>query len=206
MESSSVRPLLEAATSGTKAALDELFPLVYEELRNVAHRRLRAERVGHTLNTTALVHEAYVKLVGLERIEYRNRAHFFAIAARAMRQILVNYAMARRTKKRGGGLTAVSLDNAVEVAHANSDDLLALEDTLKRLEMLDHRQSQVVECKFFGGMSNEETAAALGISAATVKRDVPQLVVGGVPGENGALKGGAHHLRPRKNSTAYKTS
>jgi RNA polymerase sigma factor (TIGR02999 family) len=165
------RPLLEAATTGTKAALDELFPLVYEELRTVAHRRLRAERAGHTLNTTALVHEAYVKLVGLERIEYRNRAHFFAIAARAMRQILVNYAIGRRTKKRGGGFTAVSLDDAVEIAHANSDDLLALEDTLKRLETLDHRQSQVVECKFFGGMSNDETAAALGISPATVKRE-----------------------------------
>jgi RNA polymerase sigma factor (TIGR02999 family) len=171
MESSSVRPLLEAATTGTKAALDELFPLVYEELRTVAHRRLRAERAGHTLNTTALVHEAYVKLVGLERIEYRNRAHFFAIAARAMRQILVNYAIGRRTKKRGGGFTAVSLDDAVEIAHANSDDLLALEDTLKRLETLDHRQSQVVVCKFFGGLSNDETAAALGISPATVKRE-----------------------------------
>lgn len=171
MASSGVRPLLQASATGTKAALDELFPLVYEELRNVAHRRLRAERAGHTLNTTALVHEAYVKLVGLERIEYRNRAHFFAIAARAMRQILVTYAIARRTRKRGGEFTVVSLDDAVAVAHASSDDLLALEDTLKRLETLDHRQSQVVECKFFGGMSNEETAAALGISAATVKRE-----------------------------------
>jgi RNA polymerase sigma factor (TIGR02999 family) len=171
MESSSFRPLLEASTTGAKDALDELFPLVYEELRKVAHRRLRAERAGHTLNTTALVHEAYVKLVGLERIEYRNRAHFFAIAARAMRQILVSYAIRRRTQKRGGEFTPVSLDNAVEIAHESSGELLVLEDTLKRLEKVDRRQSQVVECKFFGGMSNEETAAALGISPATVKRE-----------------------------------
>ncbi len=171
MDSSTFRPLLDTSAGGTKAALDEIFAAVYDELRKVAHRQLQAERAGHTLSTTALVHEAYVKLVGLDRIEYRNRAHFFAIAARAMRQILVSYAISRRTDKRGGGNAPITLGDDIGFAPADTEQLLALEDALQRLEGVDARQCNVVVCRFFGGMSTEDTAAALGISAATAKRD-----------------------------------
>lgn len=166
-----VTDLLRASTDGDGEALDALFPLVYEELRRMAHRRLRMERPGHTLGTTGLLHETYLKLVKVDGIRYRDRAHFFAIAARAMRWVLVSYATRRRTAKRGGGLREVTFDDAVAVARERSEELLALEEALRRLEEEDPRHGRVVECRFFGGMSIEETAEALGVSPATVKRD-----------------------------------
>lgn len=166
-----VTDLLRASTNGDGEALDALLPIVYEDLRRMAHRRLRMERTGHTLGTTGLLHETYLKLVKIDRIRYRDRAHFFAIAARAMRWVLVSYATRRKTAKRGGGLREVPLDDAVAVAHQRSEELLALEEALRRLETKDPRPVRVVECRFFGGMSIEETAEALGVSPATVKRD-----------------------------------
>lgn len=166
-----VTALLRASTDGDREALDALLPIVYEDLRRMAHRRLRMERTGHTLGTTGLLHETYLKLVKIDRIRYRDRAHFFAIAARAMRWVLVSYANRRKTTKRGGGLREVPLDDAVAVARERSEELLALEEALRRLETEDPRPVRVVECRFFGGMSIEETAEALGVSPATVKRD-----------------------------------
>jgi RNA polymerase sigma factor (TIGR02999 family) len=147
-------------------------PVVYHELRRIAHAQLRGERPGHTLNTTALVHEAYLKLVGVDRVEWRDRAHFYATAAGAMRRILIDYARARKRVKRGGEDTVqVPLVEALDVAVERSEDLLALDEALTRLETQNQRQGRVVECRCFAGLSVEETAAALGISPATVKRD-----------------------------------
>jgi RNA polymerase sigma factor (TIGR02999 family) len=165
-----VTDLVAAARGGDRAAMDELFPVVYGALRRMAHRRLAAERAGHTLSTTGLVHEAYLKLVRLDRIDWQGRAHFLAVAARSMRNILVDYALARKAAKRaGGGAGDVALSVAVEEAPAA--DVLTLHEALGRLETLDGRQARVVECRFFAGMSVEETAEALGISPASVKRD-----------------------------------
>lgn len=154
-------------------AMDRLLPLIYDELRVLAHRQRRQERRGHTLNTTALVHEAYMKLVDNKRASWENRAHFFGAAARAMRQILVDYARSRSRQKRGGGIPNLNLDDVPSVAQETEQDerLLALDEALSRLERLDPRQSRVVECRYFGGMTVEETAAALGISSSTVKRE-----------------------------------
>jgi RNA polymerase sigma factor (TIGR02999 family) len=163
--------LLRAASHGDRAAFDELFPLVYDILRRIAHRKLAGERPGHTLATTDLVHEAYLKLVRLDRIEWKGRAHFLAIAAQAMRNILVNYALMRRAGKRGGGREESALDEGLVVAEAPTRDLLALDEAMQRLAVIDARQSRVVECRFFAGMSIEETAEALGVSPASVKRD-----------------------------------
>jgi len=152
--------------------IEELFPLVYNELRQVAARQLRSERDGHTLCTTALVHEAWLELTKLHRIQWQNRAHFLAIAAQAMRRILIDYAVARRRQKRGGGQHVTSLDDdALAIAHARGDDLIALDDALARLTVLSERQARIVECRFYGGMSVEETGEALDISPATVKRE-----------------------------------
>jgi RNA polymerase sigma factor (TIGR02999 family) len=166
-----VTRLLRAFTKGDGAALDHLFPIVYDELRSIAHRRLMHERRGHTLNTTALVHEAYLKLVDLDQIRYQGRAHFFAVAAHAMRNILVSYAHRRNRKKRGGGRMPIPLDEVDVMTPAYASDLLSLNDALKQLEAVNERHGRVVECRFFGGMSVEETAEALDISPATVKRD-----------------------------------
>ena len=152
-------------------ALDDMVPLVYAELRQIAHRQLYSERPDHTLNTTALVHEAYLKLSGLDRMQWKSRAHFFAIAAQAMRYILVNYAVRRTAAKRGGNQVVLPLDEAGQIAADSVEDLLALHEALKRLEALGERPCRVVECRFFGGMTVEETAEALDISPATVKRD-----------------------------------
>jgi RNA polymerase sigma-70 factor, ECF subfamily len=162
-------------------AVDDFFPTVYEELRRIAHRQLGRERPDHTLGTTALVHEAYLKLARLDRIAWQGRAHFLAVAAQAMRRVLVDYAVARRTLKRGGARTAAALDDvpsgdlvaadALAAAATRADELLALDDALRRLAALDERQARVVECRFFAGMSVEETAEALDVSPATVKRD-----------------------------------
>ena len=153
--------------------MDELFPLVYNELRRMAARRLRGERDGHTLSTTALVHEAWLELTKLNRIQWQNRAHFLAVAAQAMRRILIDYAVARRRQKRGGGQPIESLDqaDALAVAYSRSDELVALDEALDRLQAMNPRQARIVECRFFGGMSVEETADALAVSPATVKRE-----------------------------------
>lgn len=166
-----VTRLLEAWSSGDRSALKRLIPLVYEELRRIAHRELSREAPGHTLSTTALVHEAYLKLVQLDRIDWKNRAHLFAIAARSMRRILVDYAVRRKAGKRGGGRVPLPLDEAAAVTEEDLDSLLALDEALRRLEAREERYGRVVECRFFGGMSVEETAEALGVSPATVKRD-----------------------------------
>ena len=151
--------------------LRELFEIVYAELRRVAHRHLGGERVGHTLGTTGLVHEAYLELARLEHIQWPGRAYVLAAASQAMRRILIDYALARSTRKRGGGVANVPLDDAVAMAVSRSDTLLALDEALDRLAALSPRSARVVECRFFGGMTIEETAEALAISPATVKRE-----------------------------------
>jgi RNA polymerase sigma factor (TIGR02999 family) len=153
--------------------MEQMFPLVYNELRQIAARTLRSERDDHTLCTTALVHEAWLELTKLNRIQWQNRSHFLAVAAQAMRRILIDYAVARRTQKRGGGQPLESLDDgdALAVAHERGDELLSLDEALDRLGALNERQARIVECRFYGGMSVEETAEALHVSAATVKRE-----------------------------------
>lgn len=169
--------LLEALEQDDSSAVDELFALLYGELKTLAHRQRQRWQGDHTLNTTVLVHEAYLKLVGQARIGVESRAHFLALAARAMRHILCNRARERRADKRGGGLERLSLDGVavpgVELAFAveESETLVLLDEALRRLEDLDPRQSKIVECRFFGGLTVEETAAAMGISPRTVKRD-----------------------------------
>ena len=156
---------------GDQAALDRLMPLVYDELRRMASYYLRNERPGHTLQTGALVNEAYVRLVDHEQIAWQNRAHFFGVAAQAMRRILVDHARTRNYQKRGGAAQRVSLDQAADVTGERAAELIALDEALKELARLDPRKSQVVELRYFGGLSMEETAEVLGISTATVSRD-----------------------------------
>jgi RNA polymerase sigma factor (TIGR02999 family) len=162
---------------GSAAAVDDLFALLYEELRELAHLQRHRWRDDYTLDTTGLVHEAYLKLVGQEVPEVESRAHFFALASRAMRHILCNYARDRRTLKRGGALERLPLDEGAALeAQANPaseavETLLALDEALTRLEQVDPRRSKVVECRFFGGLTVEETAASMGVSPRTVKRD-----------------------------------
>ncbi len=163
--------LLRASAAGDSDAFDQAFPAVYDSLRAVAHRRLLDERVDHTLSTTELVHETYLKLVDLKRIEYAGRAHFFAMAAQAMRNILVTHARRRNAAKRGGGQVDASLDDIVIVSDERSDDLVDLDEALRRLEQINERQHRVVEGRFFAGMTNEELAEVIGVSPATVKRD-----------------------------------
>lgn len=171
MTSQSVTRLLMAFGEGDGAAFDRLIPLVYGELRQIARRQLRRMRPGETLGTTGLVHEAYIKLVDQERSSWQDRNHFFSIAARAMRQILVNYALAKQTEKRGGGQAAMELDEARVAAPEPEAQLLALDAALERLEELDPRLPRVVECRFFAGLTQDETALALGVSERTVRRD-----------------------------------
>lgn len=167
-----VTGLLQRAGAGDAAALDEAFPLVYDHLRRLAHRELLLEDTGHTLDTTALVHEAYLRLVDQRRGQYRDRTHFLAIAAIAMRRILVDHARRQTAAKRGGGARRISLDQAGDLATGDrADVLVALDDALGRLATLDARQARVVECRFFGGLTEEETADVLAISTRTVKRD-----------------------------------
>ncbi len=163
-----VTQLLEAARHGENGALDRIVPLVYDELRQLAARQLRRERAGHTLHATALVHEAYVKLAGGGAVEAVDRGHFMAIAARAMRQVLVDHARRRNAEKRGGGWEQTTLSDGDAPLEFQPDELLALDQAL---EELDERQRQVVECRFFAGMEEEEIAVALGVSARTVRRD-----------------------------------
>jgi RNA polymerase sigma-70 factor, ECF subfamily len=163
-----VTRLLEAAVAGDSQALDRLVPLVYEDLRRVAHRQLDREGGGHTLQTTALIHEAYLKIAGGGSVSATSRAHFLAIAARAMRQVLVDYARKRKAAKRGGGVISVTLGDEPQPTDASAEDLLALNEAL---EQLDPRQRQVIECRFFGGMEEKDIAVALGVSERTVRRD-----------------------------------
>jgi RNA polymerase sigma factor (TIGR02999 family) len=166
-----VTEILLAFQGGNRSALDKLLPLVYDELRSIARRKLNHERDNHTLNTTALVHEAYLKLVKLDQIHWRSRAHFLAIAAQAMRNILVNHAVRRKRIKRGGGVRHERLDEDAALPAAQADRILALDDALRRLAETNLRHARIVECRFFAGMTIEETACALGISPATAKRD-----------------------------------
>jgi RNA polymerase sigma factor (TIGR02999 family) len=166
-----VTQALERLAGGDAEALDRLFPIVYERLRKIAHRELRRERPDHTLNATALVHEAYLKLAQLDRISWEGRAHFYGASASAMRRILISYARTRTRQKRGGGATHVALDDVVVAAREQPAELMALEDALARLAERNERQARVVECRYFAGMSVEETATVLDISPATVKRD-----------------------------------
>lgn len=167
----SVTRLLHAWSEGDKEALDKLVPVVYDELRRQASRYLRRENAGHTLQTTALVNEAYVRLVDQKNVRWQNRAHFFGIAAQLMRRILVDHARAKHRAKRGGGDLRVTFDEAIAVANEQEIDLVALDAALERLARIDKQQSKVVELRFFSGLNVEDTAVALGISAATVKRD-----------------------------------
>jgi RNA polymerase sigma factor (TIGR02999 family) len=166
-----VTQLLVAWGNGDKAALDRLMPLVYDELHRLAHQHMRRERPGHTLQTSGLVNEAYLRLVDQTQIRWESRAHFFGIAARLMRQILVDEARRRSYAKRGGGAIQVTLDEATIRAQEQSTSVLALDDALKALEQIDSRQSRIVELRFFGGLSIEETAEVLRVSPGTVMRD-----------------------------------
>lgn len=166
-----VTALLRDVRSGEGHAIDRLLPLVYDDLRRIAHRQLAGERDGHTVNTTALVHEAYLRLVDHRQVEWRDRAHFFGVAAQAMRRVLVDYARQHRAAKRDGARRQVPLDDALLVVEERADVLLGLDEALTRLAALDARQGRVVECRFFGGLTEEETAEVLGVTARTVRRD-----------------------------------
>lgn len=163
--------LLVAWSDGDPGALDKLIPLVHDELHRLAHRYMSGERTGHTLETTALVNEAYIRLIDSSRVQWQNRAHFFAVSAQLMRRILVDYARSHRSMKRGGGLPPVPLDNGLALSPDRDPDLVALDEALSRLAALDERKSRVVELRFFGGLAVEETAEVLGVSADTVMRD-----------------------------------
>ena len=165
-----VTGLLEAFQGGDRTALDRLLPLVYDELRRIAHRELQRERPDHTLSTTDVVHEAYLKLIDHERVAPGEQVRFLAVAATAVRRALIEHARRRDTVKRGGGQRPVTLDEEI-VAADDSDQLLALDDALTRLAELDERLARVVECRYFGGLTEDETAAALGVTARTVRRD-----------------------------------
>jgi len=169
--SQQITHLLLAWGQGDHTALEALMPLVYDELRKVAARHLRGQRQGHTLQTTALVNEAYLRLIDASQVQWQNRAHFFAVAAHLMRRILVDFARTRNYQKRGGGAQPVSLDEAMIVAPERGADLLALDEALTRLQALNARQAQVVELRYFGGLSEDETSEALEISVRTVRRD-----------------------------------
>ena len=166
-----VTQLLLAWSEGDKAALDQLMPLVYAELRRLAKSYMRRERAGQTMQTTALIHEAYLRLVDADRVRLENRGHFFAAASRLMRQVLVDLAREHGSRKRGGAALQVSLDEAMVVSKQRDEGLLALDEALNALAQIDPRKSRMVELRFFGGLSVEETAEALGVSVETIHRD-----------------------------------
>jgi RNA polymerase sigma factor (TIGR02999 family) len=166
-----VTQLLTEWSHGDDAALAELTPLVYEELRRLAHHYMEGQRPDHTLQTTALVNEAYLRLADQTNPSWQNRAHFFAVAARAMRQIVVDYARSYQSQKRGGGLLRIELDEAAIVSPAESKEIVDLHEALERLATLDSRKAQVVELKYFGGLNYDEMAEVLKISRVTVRRD-----------------------------------
>jgi RNA polymerase sigma-70 factor (ECF subfamily) len=166
-----ITEILATLGSPDQQGLNSLIPLVYDELRRLAHFHLNRERPDHTLQSTALVNEAYLRLAAQDDLRIQNRAHFFAIASQLMRQILVDYARRHRASKRGSGMTLLSLDRPVALPQMRNVDVVALDDALNQLARLDPQQSRIVEMRFFGGLSIEETASVLGISPATVKRD-----------------------------------
>jgi RNA polymerase sigma factor (TIGR02999 family) len=166
-----VTVLLNEARKGDRGALNELLPLVYDELRRVAANQLRNERSDHTLQATALVHEAYLRLLEQKEVDWNNRLHFFSIAAEMMRRILVNYAIQRNAKKRGDGAAKIALDEAVSFSKEKELDVVVLDEVLNELARLDSDQAKIVELRFFAGLTIEETAQAMGISDSTVKRE-----------------------------------
>jgi RNA polymerase sigma factor (TIGR02999 family) len=166
-----ITQLLVAWNNGDPVALDRLMPLVHKELHRIARRYMAAERPGHILQTTALINEAYLRLIDWKNVEWQNRSHFFGLAAQVMRHILVDFARAQAREKRGGGVLQVSLSQAAGIDREESADLVALDDALQALEKLDARQARVVELRFFAGLSLEETAEALRVSVGTVRRD-----------------------------------
>jgi RNA polymerase sigma factor (TIGR02999 family) len=163
--------LLKKAQNGDRESLDRLLPVIYDELRRVAANQLQKERADHTLQATALVHEAYLRLLEQREVDWQNRAHFFSIAAEMMRRILVNYAVQRNAQKRGDGAARLSLEEAGSFSDEKDFDLISLDDALKQLAEYDETQAKIVELRFFGGLTIEETAEVLGISDSTVKRE-----------------------------------
>jgi RNA polymerase sigma factor (TIGR02999 family) len=166
-----VTQLLQSWSDGNRAAMADLLPLVYDELRRLAASYMRFEAPGHTLQATALVHEAYMKLIQQREVSWKSRAHFFGIAAQMIRRILVDHIRATRAQKRGSGFAALSLDEALGVSEKKNWEILALDDALKTLAKVDPQQARIVELRFFAGLSIEETATVVGVSPATVKRD-----------------------------------
>lgn len=166
-----VTSLLQAWRGGDASALERLIPLVYRELHRAAHRQMLGERSGHTLQTSALINEVYLRLVGLQKLSWQNRVHFLAVCAKLMRQILTDYARARARLKRGRGVQQISLDSDLLVFGEPRIDILALNDAMTRLAAFDERKSKVVELRFFGGLSADETCEALGVSVETIHRD-----------------------------------
>ena len=167
-----VTQILLRWSGGDQEALDRLLPLVYDQLKKLAHARLGGERAGHTLNTTALVHEAYLKLVDINRVQWKDRAHFLAMASRQMRRILIDYAHQRKALKQGGGAQKEVLDEELLIPEEMVETLLELDDALQRLAVLYPRQSKAVELHYFGGLTLEEAGEVLGVSAPTVMRDL----------------------------------
>lgn len=170
-ERGEITRLLDAANDGDEHALGDVISLLYQQLRAMAHRQLAGEAPGHTLDTSALVHEAYLRLADIDRIRWQDRQHLMAMAARTMRRVLIDHALRRRASKRGGGAAPVALAEELAAVDERADELCALDEALERLARLNPRQSQIVECRFFAGLSIEETAIALALSPATVKRD-----------------------------------
>ena len=166
-----VTQLLVDWSNGDRAALDKLMPLIDEELRRLAHRYMRQERVGHTLQTTALVNEAFLRLVNRKNLQWQNRAHFFGIAANLMRTILVDHARSHASAKRGGGARKLELNEALVVSQQKASEVIALDEALKQLALIDPRQSRIVELRFFGGLTVEEAAEVLQVSPVTIKRE-----------------------------------
>ena len=166
-----VTQLLQAWGSGDEGALEQLMPLVYNELHRLAQRYMASEQTGHSLQTTALVHEVYLRLVDVQNVDWQNRAHFYALCARLMRRILIDFARSRNYQKRGGKFAHIELEEAATVSVAVGAELLAVDEALKKLVTVDARKSEVVEMRFFGGLTVEETAAALKVSPETVMRD-----------------------------------
>jgi RNA polymerase sigma-70 factor, ECF subfamily len=166
-----ITQLLHKASEGSKTALDELLPLVYDELKRIAGKQLSSERPNHTLQATALVNEAYLLLVNQHSVDFTNRLHFFSIASEAMRRILVNHAIAKKAQKRGDGATLLSLEEVVSFPNKQNIDLILLDEVLKKLAEMDADQAKIVEMKFFGGLTNEEIAEFMNVSVSTVKRE-----------------------------------
>ena len=166
-----VTRLLEAWSDGSQEALEELLPLVYQELKRMAKSYMSSQPSGHTLQTTALIHEAYLKLANQKAKNWENRTHFFAVAAKAMRQILVDHARTRQREKRGGKTQIISLDHVAEISDQRSAEIIALDEALQELEKLDERKSRVVELRYFAGLNEDETATVLKVSRQTVQRD-----------------------------------